>query len=138
MVRTVASAGLGRPGAGYSFWAMAEDAEKVQVDAAREEIARGDAVAVDVRSEEEWGKGHVPGALHLPDGEERAQDDRLEEGARLMVIAKNGKLAVRAAKDLNERGYDAVAVDGGMDDWASNFNTQPTEDPDEDTELGLG
>jgi rhodanese-related sulfurtransferase len=116
---------------------MAEDAEKVKVEAAREEIARGDAVAVDVRSEDEWGKGHVPGALHLPDGEEREHDDRLEKGARLMVLAKNGGLAVRAAKDLSERGYDAVAVDGGMGDWASDFKIQPTPDPDEDTELGL-
>jgi hypothetical protein len=41
------------------------------------------------------------------------------------------------SRSLSARGYDAVAVDGGMDDWASNFNTQPTEDPDEDTELGL-
>jgi len=30
-------------------------------------------------------------------------------------------------------------VDGGMDDWVSeDFNTQPTVDPDEDTELGAG
>jgi rhodanese-related sulfurtransferase len=68
-----------------------------------------------VRSDEEWSEGHVPGAIHLPDGE------------------------ARTPKDLRERGYDAVAVDGGMDDWiAEDFNVQPTEDPDEDTELGLG
>jgi rhodanese-related sulfurtransferase len=117
---------------------MASDAGKVSVHEAREEVARGDAVAVDVRSEQEWSKGHVPGAIHLPDGGNATdRSGRLEEGARVMVIAKNGKLAVRAAKDLSARGYDAVAVDGGMDDWASNFNVQPTEDPDEDTELGL-
>jgi rhodanese-related sulfurtransferase len=118
---------------------MALDADKVSVEDARQEVARGDAVAVDVRSKEEWSKGHVPGAIHFAEGGKAAErTDRLEEGARLMVIAKNGKLAVRAAKDLNARGYDAVAVDGGMDDWASNFNIQPTEDPDEDSELGLG
>jgi rhodanese-related sulfurtransferase len=118
---------------------MGSDANKVSVEDARQEVARGDAVAVDVRSEEEWSAGHVPGAVHFPEGGKASErTGRLEEGARLMVIAKNGKLAVRAAKDLSTRGYDAVAVDGGMDDWASNFNTQPTEDPDKDTELGLG
>jgi rhodanese-related sulfurtransferase len=117
---------------------VASDAGKVSVQDAREAVARGDAVAVDVRSEEEWAKGHVPGAIHLPEGGKASdRTGRLEEGARLMVIAKNSKLAVRAAKDLNTRGYDAVAVDGDMDDWASNFNIQPTGDPDEDTELGL-
>jgi rhodanese-related sulfurtransferase len=113
-------------------------AEKTSVEQARREIAGGDAVAVDVRSDQEWGEGHVPGAVHLPDGEAREPGDRPEEGARLMVIAKNGRMAVRAAKGLNERGYDAVAVDGGMGDWVSeDFNVQPTVDPDEDTELGL-
>jgi rhodanese-related sulfurtransferase len=118
---------------------MASDAKKVSVEDAREEVARGEAVAVDVRSKEEWSKGHVPGAIHFAEGGEASdRTKRLEDGARLMVIARNGKLAVRAAKDLSARGYDAVAVDGGMDDWASSFNTQPTEDPAGDTELGAG
>jgi rhodanese-related sulfurtransferase len=119
---------------------MAANQETVDVETARQEIATGDALAVDVRSEEEWSKGHVPGAIHFPEWEEEAPgaSEGLDEGARLMVIAKNGKMAARAAKGLGERGYDAVAVDGGMGDWASeDFNIQPTEDPDEDTEIGL-
>jgi rhodanese-related sulfurtransferase len=117
---------------------MAGEGEKIGVEEARREIAGGDATAVDVRSDEEWSEGHVPGAIHLPDGDPEAATKPLEEGARLMVIAKDGKLAVRAAKDLNEQGYDAVAVEGGMDDWNSEgYPIQPTEDPDEDTELGL-
>ena len=32
-----------------------------------------------------------------------------------------------------------ITPEGGIDDWTSqNFRTQPTEDPDEDTELGAG
>lgn len=113
--------------------------ETLSVEDARREIASGDATAVDVRSEEEWGEGHVPGAIHLPDGDPEAATKPLEEGARLLVIAKDAKLAASAAKDLGERGYDAVALDGGMDDWVSaNYAIQPTDDPDEDTELGLG
>jgi hypothetical protein len=35
-------------------------------------------------------------------------------------------------------GYEAVAVDGDMDDWISeDFQIQPTRDPDKETELGL-
>jgi rhodanese-related sulfurtransferase len=117
---------------------MAAEEEKVGVEEARREIASGSATAVDVRSEEEWSEGHVPGAIHLPDGDPEAATKPLESGARLMVIAKNGKLAVRAASNLSDQGYDAVAVEGGMDDWVSeDFPIQPTTDPDEDTELGL-
>ncbi len=115
---------------------MASDSDNLDVEAARQEIASGDALAVDVRSEEEWREGHVPGAIHLPDGEAGAEGERPEKGARLMVIAKDGKLAARAAANLSELGYDAVAVDGDMDDWVSeDFKTQPSEDPDEDSDL---
>jgi thiosulfate sulfurtransferase len=112
--------------------------ESVGVDEARREIARGDAIAVDVRSEEDWSAGHVPGAIHLPDADAEAGSKPLERGARLMVMADDGKSAAQAAEKLSDQGYDAVAVKGGMDDWTSEkFNVQPTGDPDEDTELGL-
>jgi len=118
---------------------MASGTESVGVADARTEIARGDAVAIDVRSEEEWSQGHVPGAIHLPDGDLEAAAERPEDGARLIVIAKDAAAAGEAAGRLGEQGYDAVAVDGDMDDWTDeNFNVQPTEDPDEDTELGAG
>ena len=116
---------------------MAEEAEKLGVEEARREIAGGDASAVDVRSEEEWSEGHIPGAIHLPDADPGAGTKPLEEGARLMVIAKDGRTAVEAANGLREAGYDAIAVDGGMNDWASEgYPIQPTVDPDEETELG--
>jgi rhodanese-related sulfurtransferase len=120
---------------------MASEAktQTISVEEARKEIAGGDAIAIDVRSDEEWSEGHVPGATHLPDAQAAAFADRPNEGARLMVIASDGKLAAQAAGRLSDEGYDAVAVDGGMDDWVSqDFKTQPTEDPDEDTELGAG
>ena len=128
---------MGGESLGYAI-GVASEQENVGVEEARREIAAGDATAVDVRSEDEWSEGHVPGAVHLPDGDPEAATKPLADGARLMVIAKDGKLAVRAAKDLRESGYDAVAVEGGMDDWVSeDFKIQPTADPDEDTELGL-
>jgi rhodanese-related sulfurtransferase len=118
---------------------MASGTETVEVAEARTAIARGDAVAIDVRSEEEWSKGHVPGATHLPEGDLDAAAEQPEEGARVMVIASDAKAAAEAAGRLSERGYDAVAVDGDMDDWSDeDFNVQPTVDPDEETELGAG
>jgi phage shock protein E len=117
---------------------MAEEGERVSVEDARREIAGGEATAVDIRSEEKWSEGHVPGAIHLPDGDPEQATKPLEEGARLLVFAEDGKQAGEAAKELSERGYNAAAVDGGMGDWVSeDFPIQPTNDPDEDTELGL-
>jgi phage shock protein E len=138
MVRPDPRSGLGARGTGYPA-GMARGTEAVDVEAARREVATGDALAVDVRSEEEWGEGHVPGALHLPDADLEKAAQRPDDGARLMVIAENGKMAARAAEQLGDEGYDAVAVDGDMGDWVSEgFNVQPTEDPDPETELGAG
>ena len=118
---------------------MAEsDPEKIDLEKARQEIASGsEAIAVDVRSEEEFREAHIPGAIHLPDGDPDSATKELKDGARLIVIAESGKQAAKAASELGERGYDAVALDGDMDDWVSeDFNTQPSSDPDEETELG--
>jgi phage shock protein E len=112
--------------------------ETVAVDEARRQIAGGEATAVDVRSEEKWSEGHVPGAIHLPDADPEAGTKRPEEGARLIVIGEDAEQAKEAAAKLTEAGYEAVAVDGDMGDWLSeDFQIQPTPDPDEDTELGL-
>ena len=119
---------------------MASEAktQTIGVEEARKEIAGGGAIAVDVRSEEEWSQGHVPGATHLPEFQGNTSADRLDDGARLVVIAKDGRQAAEAATSLCDQGYDAVAVDGDMEDWISKgFMLQPTPDPDEDTELGL-
>ena len=115
-----------------------EGTESVGVEKAREEIAAGDAVAVDVRAEEKWSEGHVPGAIHLPDADPSAGTKEIEEGARVIVIAESAKDAKQAASKLSDEGYEAVALDGDMKKWVSeDFQIQPSPDPDEDTELGL-
>lgn len=117
---------------------MSEGTESIGIEEARQEVAGGDATAVDVRSDEKWSEGHVPGAIHLPDADPEAASKKPEDGARLVVIGESAKQAKEAASKLSEAGYDAVAVDGDMGDWTSEGHSiQPTVDPDEDTELGL-
>jgi rhodanese-related sulfurtransferase len=115
-----------------------EGTETVELEQARQEIAGGEAVAVDVRSEEKWSEGHVPGAIHLPDADPSAGTKEIEQGARVIVVGEDAGQAKEAASKLVEAGYEAVALAGDMGDWASaNFQIQPTTDPDEETELGL-
>ncbi len=115
-----------------------EERESVGVEEARRLIATGEATAVDVRSDQKFGEGHVPGAIHLPDGDPDAGTKRPDEGERLIVIAEDAERAREAASKLADAGYETVAVDGDMKDWISGgFQIQPSPDPDEDTELGL-
>jgi rhodanese-related sulfurtransferase len=115
----------------YSF-------EIVDVGEARTELARGEGVAVDARSEREWLHGHVIGAIHLPRGESCYRTGMLDEGSRLIVIGEDPLRSAWAAVRLREQGFEAVAVEGGTDPWiAPGFNVPRDAMRDPYTDLGL-
>ena len=117
----------------------AKEAEWISVEKAREEIAGGSAAALDVRDDDEWGQAHVSGATHLPQERLSSELEGLDHDQRLIVFAEDDRTAAEAVATLREAGIDAAAAEGGMDSWVKQgFNIQPTEDPDEDTELGAG
>lgn len=75
------------------------------------------AVLLDVREQDEWDAGHAPGALHVPLGDLPSRLGDLPDDAELQVLCRAGGRAARAAAWLQENGYDAVVVDGGMGAW---------------------
>ncbi|MEE6286949.1 rhodanese-like domain-containing protein [Georgenia sp. MJ173] len=75
-------------------------------------------VLLDVREQEEWDAGHAPGALHIPLGELTARIDELPE-EDLLVVCRSGGRSSRATAWLNQAGYDARNLDGGMKAWAA-------------------
>ena len=106
---------------------------------ARSELARDEAVAVDARSEGEWSRGHVIGAIHIPRGQVTWRSKLLDKGTRLIVIAEDSLCSAQAAIRLSEQGFDAVAVDGGTEQWASSaYNVPRTRTADLDPYEGLG
>jgi len=89
---------------------------EVDVEKASAEFADG-AFLLDVREDNEVAAGRAPGSTHVPlarlaDGLEALPKDR-----RVLVICRSGARSARAAAFLNQRGYDAVNVAGGMQAW---------------------
>jgi rhodanese-related sulfurtransferase len=80
-----------------------------------EAVAEGVAL-VDVREDDEWQAGHAPGALHIPLGQLTDRLGELPEG-ELVVVCRSGGRSGRAVAWLNENGFDAVNLDGGMQAW---------------------
>ena len=80
------------------------------------EIPAGAAV-LDVREDDEWVHGHVEGATHIPMGQVPARLDDVPEADPLYVVCRGGGRSARVAAWLNQNGYDAVNVAGGMGDW---------------------
>jgi molybdopterin/thiamine biosynthesis adenylyltransferase/rhodanese-related sulfurtransferase len=100
-------------------------AEIDEVDArqAREMIEVGDPLIVDVREQDEWDEGHLPGAVHVPRGnlESRIEPLAPDRDRAILVYCAAGNRSAFAAKTLAELGYsDVVSLRGGFTDWKRN------------------
>jgi rhodanese-related sulfurtransferase len=73
---------------------------------------------VDLRSPEEYARGHLLGAVNIPWEELPAWLDRLPQGLAIFLYDETGGLAEEAAGYLQERGYPAaLALVGGLAGW---------------------
>ncbi len=75
-------------------------------------------ILLDVREDDEWQRGHAPGARHIPMGEVPARISELDSDAALFVVCHAGGRSLRVAQYLARNGFDPVNVDGGMLAWA--------------------
>ncbi|BDY07046.1 rhodanese-like domain-containing protein [Ferrimonas sp. YFM] len=84
-------------------------------------INKEDAVVVDVRSDEEFRKGHIANAKHIPLAEiKNNQLSTLEnhKSAPIIVVCNAGVSSVQAAQMLVSAGFEKVfSLQGGMTDW---------------------
>jgi len=85
-------------------------------------------VLVDVREESEWGRGHLPGAVHLGKGIiERDIEQRVPDtNTRVILYCGGGFRSALAADNLQKMGYSNVeSMDGGWKGWLeAGFPTQ--------------
>jgi molybdopterin/thiamine biosynthesis adenylyltransferase/rhodanese-related sulfurtransferase len=96
-----------------------------EIDAthARERIESGEPVVVDVREQDEWDEGHIPGAVHVPRGNLESRIERLapDTSRPVVVYCSAGNRSAFAAKTLTDLGYeDVVSLAGGFTDWKRN------------------
>ncbi|WP_058235795.1 rhodanese-like domain-containing protein [Devriesea agamarum] len=76
------------------------------------------ALLVDVRESDEWDAGHAPNAQHLPASELLARYGELPEDGPVYLVCRSGGRSSKAAIWLNQNGYEAINVRGGMGAWA--------------------
>ena len=75
---------------------------------------------VDVREDNEWAKGHLPGAVHMGRGViERDIETRVPEtSTRMILYCGGGFRSALVADNLQKMGYTAVeSMDGGWRGW---------------------
>lgn len=102
-------------------WAMLTTNPKVQEIGIDDLDGRDpDALLVDVREPVEYGWGHVPGAVNIPQADLADRIEELPRDRPLLMICQGGFRSLRAAQFLKQVGFDNVAsVAGGAAAWAA-------------------
>jgi molybdopterin/thiamine biosynthesis adenylyltransferase/rhodanese-related sulfurtransferase len=96
--------------------------EIAEIDAPASEKLTG-AAWVDVREQDEWQEGHIPGAVHVPRGnlESRIEATVTDKETPVVIYCASGIRSAFAAKTLQELGYGTVySLAGGIVDWKRN------------------
>ena len=124
-VLTAALSACGQDKTGQDTKAAQEDTvkaeyKKITAEEAKERMDKDDKVVIlDVRTEEEYQEGHVPGAIVIPN--ETISSEPLEElpdmDQEILVYCRSGNRSAQAAKKLAEAGYTQVYDFGGIIDW---------------------
>lgn len=91
------------------------------VPTVRVEDLPADAVLLDVREDDEWAAGHIPGAVHVPMNQvpRRVNNDpgTITPDASIVVVCKVGGRSAQVAAWLCQQGYTALNLAGGMLAW---------------------
>ena len=93
--------------------------EQIDPDELAGRLEGDDVLVLDVRDEDEFTEGHIPGSIHLPYGE---LPDRLGEVPRdkeIAAICSGGKRSGLAASILQREGFERVVhvANGGVGTW---------------------
>ena len=94
-----------------------------QIDAEQAKMMmeeNGEFILLDVREQEEYDAGHIPGAILLPVGmidEETAAGVIPEKDTIVLVYCRSGNRSKTASAALAELGYTQVYEFGGIRDW---------------------
>ena len=76
-------------------------------------------IILDVRTQEEYDQGHIPGAILIPDTEikAKAEDVLTDKEQMILVYCRSGRRSKLAAESLVELGYTNIKEFGGIIDW---------------------
>jgi rhodanese-related sulfurtransferase len=79
-------------------------------------------VLVDVREDNEWANGHIPGAVHMGRGviERDIETAVPDTGTKMVLYCGGGFRSALVADNLQKMGYTNVeSLDGGWRGWTS-------------------
>lgn len=115
----LALTGCGAAGGGTAASTAVGEYHKISPREAKERMEAGGATVVDVRTAEEYGESHIPGAVLVPLDTIGSQRPAAlpDTGAELLIYCRSGVRSKAAAEQLAALGYQQVYDFGGIIDW---------------------
>jgi thiosulfate sulfurtransferase len=94
------------------------DIPQIQIHDAKQKLDGKNAVFVDIRDPNSYGQAHIPGAIHLHDGNVQDFLQRIDKGKDIVVYCYHGNSSLGATAFLIENGFKSVAsMAGGFEGW---------------------
>ena len=89
---------------------------------------RGDSLTLlDVREDWELGVASVPNIIHIPMGQVADRLQELDRNKEVVVLCRSGRRSLEVAKFLQQNGFKAVNLAGGILAWSRDLDaTIPT------------
>lgn len=96
-----------------------DDPREISTAEAATVFGNDGAVFVDVRENDEWAEGHMPGAVHIPLGDLSRRATELPEGQKIITVCRSGRRSLDAVDILHHAGFqDVKSMAGGVIEWS--------------------
>ncbi len=124
LLAIVILAGCGAPAAPAAGQAQAIDVASLPRDVDAQTAAalrqQPDVVILDVREQNEWDAGHIPGALLIPMGQVADRLSEIPTDKTVIVQCRSGNRSSQVTDFLRNQGYSNVHnLSGGLNAWQS-------------------
>jgi rhodanese-related sulfurtransferase/predicted transcriptional regulator len=96
-----------------------DEMEALSPEELEERLERDDVLVLDVRPEEEYDAGHIPGARSIPIDRLEARLDELPDDKDIVAYCRGPYCVYSddAVRELREKGRDALRLTEGLPDW---------------------
>ena len=94
--------------------------QQITQEEAKEMMDTQEVIILDVREQDEYDSGHIPGAVLLPVGtinEDTAAEVIPEKDSTVLVYCRSGNRSKTASSKLAELGYTSIYEFGGINTW---------------------
>jgi thiosulfate sulfurtransferase len=99
---------------------------QIEIFEAKKKLERSECVFVDIRDPDSYQSAHIPGALHLHDGNVQDFIQNTDKNTAVVVYCYHGNSSLGATAYLIENGFrDVASMSGGFEAWRRVYEHEP-------------